>query len=180
MRILLAVALCTALPPANAQVYECPGRDGPVYSDQPCEGGKELHLPPPNVIDTGKPEPASRPSPAEPAAAPAYLGFAITWPEEEGSIHSNTGSFTVSLSLDPALREGDVIQVSLDGTVLPAVRRSLVFDIAPEEWEAAAGEDQPHVLAASILDASGSTVMSATPVRFYVHHASVLKRRRLQ
>ena len=153
---------------ALAQVYECPGQDGPVFTNTPCPGGKRMDLGSPNVIDTGSPPQAG--GAAQPAAS-AYTTFSIVSPENGGTIHTNTGQFQVSLDLAPALQGGNAVSVSLDGTPLPTLRYSLQFDITPEEWESAAAANVEHVLQASVVDRSGNILIAAAPVQFYVHRA---------
>ena len=148
-------------------VYECPGKDGSVFTNTPCPGGKQLDLGPANVIDTGN-------SPQQetlPADAPAYAAFTILSPEDGGTVHTNTGQFQVSLALTPGLQGGNAVSVSLDGTQLSTLRYALQFDITQEEWDSAAAANVEHMLQASVVDRSGNTLIAATPVKFYVHRA---------
>ena len=46
----LLLALCSALAAAQTTIYESQDKAGPVFSDQPSPGAKELSLPPPNVM----------------------------------------------------------------------------------------------------------------------------------
>ena len=165
----IALLLLLLLPAvAPAQVYECPGQDGPVFTNTPCPGGKRMDLGPPNVIDTGNP--TQQGGVAQPVAS-AYTAFAIASPENGGTIHTNTGQFQVSLALTPGLQGGNAISVSLDGTQLPTLRYALQFDITPEEWESTAAANVEHVLQASVVDRAGNTLIAAAPVQFYVHRA---------
>ena len=101
-RVLTAMLLLTGSALAAAQgIYESRDKAGPVFSDQPSPGAKAIDLPPPNVIQTDPVRP-SQPAPA--ATAPYYTAFAITSPENEGTVHSNTGAFDVGVRLEPALR----------------------------------------------------------------------------
>jgi hypothetical protein len=156
-------------------MYECQTKDGPVFSDTPCPGAQRLDLGPPNVIDTGTP---SQQQTGSQRAAPAYTAFTILSPENGGTVHTNTGEFTVSVALTPRLEGGNAISVSLDGTQLPTLRYSLQFDITPEEWESAAAANVQHRLQASVLDRSGNTLIAATPVQFYVHRAFIRREQR--
>lgn len=171
-------ALLIFLSPAVAcaqAVYECPGQGGPVFSDTPCPGGKRMDLGPPNVIDTNAP--TSEQSATQPTAS-VYTAFTIVSPENGGTIHSNTGQFTVSLALTPPLQGGNAISVSLDGTQLQTLRYSLQFDITQEEWESAAAANVQHLLQASVVDRARNTLLAATPVQFYVHRAFIRQEQR--
>jgi hypothetical protein len=150
-------------------VYECQGPNGPVFTDTPCPGARQMDLPPPNVIDTQRPQPQQ---PTEPAA-PSYMLLAIVSPEDGSTVHTNTGEFEISLALSPALEEGNAISVSLDGTALPTLRYSPSFDITPEEWQSAAADNTQHVLLVAVVDSSGNPLITANSVQFYVHRAFI-------
>ena len=173
------LALLISLSPAIAcaqTMYECPSRYGaPVFTDTPCPGGKEMDLGSPNVIDTNAP---AAQQPATQAAASVYTAFSILAPGNEGTIHTNTGQFTVSLALTPALQGGNAISVSLDGTQLTTLRYSLQFDITQEEWESAAAANVQHMLQASVVDRAGNTLIAATSVQFYAHRAFIRREQR--
>jgi hypothetical protein len=124
----------------------------------------------PNVIDTNAPSPQQA---ATQTTASIYTAFTIVSPENGGTIHTNTGQFTVNLALTPPLQGGNAISVSLDGTQLPTLRYSLQFDITQEEWESAAAANVQHLLQASVVDRAGNTLLAATPVQFYVHRAFI-------
>ena len=173
-----AFALLIFLPPALAcaqTVYECPGPNGPLFTDTPCPGGKPMDLGPPNVIDTNTPPP----QPAATQVTPAgYTVFVIVSPENGMTIHTNTGELPVNLTLTPSLQGSNAVSLSLDGTQLPTLRYSLDFDISSQEWESAAAADVQHMLQASVVDGSGNTLITATPVQFYVHRAFIRRDQR--
>jgi len=172
---LLLILSLPALAMGQTKIYECQGNDGPVFSDRPCPGAKVLDLPPPNVIDTGAP-PQQPDTPQ--AAAPAYSAFSILQPNDRGTVHTNTGQFSVSLSLTPALQEDNSIAVWLDGTRLPALRSSLQFDITPDEWQEAATDTTRHTLSATVVDGSANVLISTNRVQFYAHRATVRRESR--
>ena len=153
----------------QAAVYECQDQSGPVFSDTPCPDAKVISLPPPNVVDTdtSTPQPDSQPEGA------VYTAFSILQPEDQGSVHTNTGRFSVNLSLTPGLQDGNAVSVSLDGTPLPALRTALHFDITQDEWQGAATAATSHTLTATVVDQSGNLLITASPVQFYVHRSTV-------
>jgi hypothetical protein len=150
-------------------VYESQDKDGPVFSDTPSPGAQPVDLPPANVIDN--PTPAQQ-QPVSQPANPGYTSVVILSPQAQGTVHSNSGEFQISLALTPALQSGNAISISLDGTTLPTLRNSLQFDITSDEWQSAAKENVLHELKVAVLDDSGNTLITANPVRFYVHRAS--------
>jgi hypothetical protein len=166
---LVLILLLPVIALAQTKVYECRDKDGPVFSGTPCPDAKVIDLPPPNVIDTGAPPP----QPTNQPAAPIYTAFSILQPEDRGTVHTNTGQFSVSLSLTPALQDGNAISVSLDGTQLATLRTTLQFDITPDEWQEAATDTVRHVLAARVVDGFANPLIAANPVQFYAHRATV-------
>jgi hypothetical protein len=167
---LVLAALLSATATVAQPVYESRDRAGPVFSDMPSPGAREVHLPPANVTGPG---PAVAPLPAPPPPAAVYAGLQIAQPEEGGTVHSNTGQFSVALTLASprGLERGDAIAVRLDGTVLPDSRSTLQFDISADEWQMAARDQVEHTLEVAIVDPAGNPLLVAAPVRFYVHRA---------
>ena len=95
----LALAVLSSVGAVQAQgVYKSQGAQGPVFSDKPQPGAREVSLPPLNVIES----PGERASPTPPRAAegratsepeaPAYRSFAVVFPENDGSVVANTKS----------------------------------------------------------------------------------------
>ena len=167
-----AFPLLICLLPAVAlaqTMYESQDKEGPVFSDTPSPGAQPVDLPPANVIDS--PTPAHQ-QPVSQPASPGYTAVTILSPQDQGTVHSNTGEFQVSLALTPALQGDNAISISLDGTTLPTQRYSLQFDITSDEWQSTATDNVLHQLQVAVVDNSGNTLITADPVRFYVHRAS--------
>lgn len=166
----LPLLICLLPAVALAQtVYESQDKEGPVFSDTPSPGAQPVDLPPANVIDN--PTPAQQ-QPVSQPANPGYTAVTILSPQAQGTVHSNTGEFQISLGLTPALQSGNAISISLDGTTLPTLRYSLQFNITSDEWQSAAKDNVLHELVVFVLDGSGNTLITSDPVRFYVHRAS--------
>ncbi|HEY6281401.1 MAG TPA: DUF4124 domain-containing protein [Burkholderiales bacterium] len=152
-------------------VYESQDKEGPVFSDTPSPGAQPIDLPPANVTPAQQ-QPVSQP------ANPGYTSVVILSPQAQGTVHSNTGEFQVSLALTPALQSGNAISISLDGTTLPTLRYSLQSNITPDEWQSAAKDNVLHELEVVVLDGSGNTLITANPVQFYVHRAFIRRQER--
>ena len=97
--VAIALAIGPTLAAAQSTVYESKDKAGPVFSDRPSTGAKQIELGPANVIQTTPVPQQATPT----ATAPYYTALAISSPENEGTIHSNTGAFDVSVQLQPAL-----------------------------------------------------------------------------
>ena len=172
------IALCTlllCLTTASAQgVFVTEGENGPVFSNRPQPGAREVTLPPLSVVPAVRPrETPPRPEAAQPAVAPApaYSRFAIEFPEQNGALTTGTGLFNIYLAIEPALRQGHAFTISIDGR--PAnVRFSSPRFMLPENFW---GNTLPPAgvqmqLDANIVDANGEVLMKAEPVRFVIHY----------
>jgi hypothetical protein len=173
MAITLLLAALFGARAAPAQpVYETRDRVGPVFSDLPSAGARAVELPPQiNLMDSVE-EPAPAPEPV-PAVAP-YRAVQITQPENGGTVHSNTGQFSIVVAIEPDLRtdQGDRIAITLDGTRLPQRRQVLQFDITAGEWQMAARDQVEHQLEVALVDRAGRVLLTASPIRFYAHRAT--------
>lgn len=185
---LALMALSAAL---QAQgVYVTQGENGPVFSDKPQPGAKELSLRPLTVV-----APTREPKAPAPVAAPegqaevrkadapplAYREFSIVFPENDGSVVANTAVFEVRVAVDPPLRlgEGHAIVVSLNGQAVGQRYTASEFMIPPEFWgERLPPPNQTIELGASIVDANGQALKKALPIRFVLRQLAVMNRPR--
>jgi len=153
------------------QVYESKDKSGaPVYSDQPTPGAKQVDLPAPNVAT---PQQAPSQAPAPPAPEFRYTQLGILAPAAQTTLHTNTGAFDVQLSLDPNLRTGDAIVLTLDGNTLPTRYTTASIALTEQDYASAAANTHQHSLAAAIVNANGAVLIQSDPVSFYVSRATV-------
>ncbi|MEO8123453.1 MAG: hypothetical protein ABI633_05335 [Burkholderiales bacterium] len=176
-RQIIAATLVSLSSGAMAQtVYESKDKSGPVFSDMPSAGASAVQLQAPNVISMPAPAPVQTPTKQAP---PAYRDFVILAPEGQGSVHSNTGAFDVKARLSPALRSSDRIAVSIDGSLLKKRFRSPNIHIADADWRSASDDESvAHSLQLVVVDAKGALLIESAPVNFYMHRATVSRRRR--
>ena len=184
---LLFVALMVQNESVHAQgVYVTRGEKGPVFSDKPLPGGKEVVLKPLNVM-TPVPAADKAASPATVKArdvvtkndslAEAYRDFSVVFPENGGSVMANTAVFEVRLAVDPPLQLGEqhAFSVSINGRPVDQRFTSTEFMIPPEFWgDRLPPENQSVQLDASIVDANGSVLKKAAAVRFVMRYAMLL------
>lgn len=174
----LALSIWAPLALGQGSIYESQGASGPVFSDRPSPGAKEVVLPPPNVVSSEVLAPPQQVPAPHPEQGPVYRKLAIAAPANGDTIWTNTGAFDVQVELVPALRDGDRIEVKLDGTVLPRAFRSGAIGVTEEDWQLAAAENVEHTLQVAVLDAKGTVVAESSVVRFYAHRATREHRRR--
>jgi len=178
LRCIVALALAAHCVASMAQttVYESKDKAGTVYSDRPSSAAAPVDLPPPNVIQSQKIEPAA---PPPVTAAPAYRSLAIVSLANEATVHTNTGAFDFSARANPALRANDRMRVMLDGRLLPSSFRSTSLHVSESDWQGAASDESAaHTLQLAIVDKQGTVLIESAPVRFYVHRATVGRQRR--
>ena len=172
---------------ASAQgVYVTPGEHGPVFSDKPQSGAKEVTLKPLNVVPSTPPVSArkggasggEKESAATGAAhgkggavvADVYRHFAIVSPTDNGSVLGDTALLEVRLAVDPPLLlgEGHAFVVRINGRFVEQRFSSTEFVIPPEFWDEGYLPGNSRVqVEASIVDGAGQIVMRAVPVEFY-------------
>jgi hypothetical protein len=165
----LALILLPAMAAAQTAVYESKDKSGPVFSDQPSAGARQLDLPPPNVIQgPGAPPP----QPPAPVAAPTpYSKLVIVSPENGGTLWSNDGAFKLQIQANPRLQtqRGDTIRVSIDGNALSTAFSSASVNVSAGDWNRAAAESNVlHTLQVTIADQSGAVMIQSAPVTFYL------------
>ena len=113
--LLVLAVLCAQGSGSLAQgIYVKQGPNGPVFSDQPLPGAREVQLKPLNVMSAPPIEakspatPTAEAVPVESAGLPAnalppYDRFEIVSPENDGSTVANTAVFEVRLAVSPPL-----------------------------------------------------------------------------
>jgi hypothetical protein len=177
------VAIAAASGAAHAQERDYESREGgvTVFSDRPSPGAQPVPVPTPNVIATPRvaaPQAAS--APAEPPS-PAYRRLRVVQPGNDGTVHSNTGAFTLTIDLQPALRTaaGDRVRVKLDGRLLPRSCDGTSIDITESDWAGAADADTiGHRLQVAVVDREGRALIESPTVSFYRHSAATRVQRR--
>jgi len=180
--LLLCGAACATSAVAQT-VYEGKGPAGKVYSDRPLPGGRAVELKPLTVIE---PIPVPPASPAQsgqmavrPAVQPAYRSFAIVFPEPDGSVAANTGTFEIRVAIEPPLQiaSGHSFALRIDGRSVPGRYTATEMMVPPDFFgDSMPAGAQRHVVEASVIDLSGSTVISAQPVSFQTRFVNALQR----
>ncbi len=178
MKSTFAVVFCVFLLPGAALraqgVYVSPGEQGPVFSDKPRPGAREISLPPLTIVaplqeSKAAPSAADAENSADSAAIPMYRSFKVIFPEDNGSVMAGTAIFEVRLAADPPLQlsAGHFYAISINGRPVGLRFTADEFMIPPEFWgDTLPPANQGLQLDASIVDGNGRVIKRAAPVRF--------------
>lgn len=157
-----------------AQAYKWVDAEGVVhYSDRPEPGAEVLELP---EYSPTRSRPAARPNTTVSADTAAseepdtgYQVLDIASPGPEETMWNIGSTLTVSLNLQPALKQGHQIRAYFDS--IPMMVNSTSFQI-PDIYRGA------HNIQAEVLDATGQVQIRSRPHRFYIQQTSVTQRAR--
>ncbi len=158
--------------PVDAGVYKWTDESGQVhYTDQYQEGSEAVDLPEPTVY-TPAPVPGTAESPAFESKGKAtstgdYDLLEVAAPAEGETIRSNEGKVRVDLRLEPTLRQGDMIELFLDGNKIPGKLRSPSATLSNLDRGT-------HSFKARVVNASGQELISSQPVNFHLRRESKL------
>ena len=171
MRLLLFLLFGLMCAYAQADVYKQELPDGTViFSDQPGPDAEKIEIP---KLQTFPPPP--QPVFIEPEIKPGkksaigYNKITITAPANEATIRENSGKVEINVAIEPSLQTqaGHKVLVTMDGKAIgdPATTLQYTLDNV---------DRGTHTLQASILDASGTPLMTSATVTFYLKRHSIL------
>lgn len=132
------------------------------YSDVPHEEAEQIELQPAQTFSA----PAAERSPAsadqvdeEPVIG--YESLEIVSPSEEETIWNTGGVITVAVKPNPSLMEGHSVNIYYDGKLIDSKAPRATNTKLSEVYR---GE---HKITADIMDASGTVLVSASPITFF-------------
>lgn len=171
-KILLGLFCVTAGFTTYADIYKWVDSDGNVhFGDTPHAGAEKLKLPDaqsyssPNVPTSNVPSSANSSSESK-VSKHAYRNVLIAQPDNETTIRNNRGAILTSVQLEPALFEGDKIQLIFDGSPLGPPQTNSVFQLN----NVFRGS---HTIAAQIIDVEGQVLITSDPITVYVQRPRV-------
>jgi hypothetical protein len=166
---------------SQAQVYTYTDAQGNrVYTDQPRKGATAVQVPQGNRLN----QPNTRPSTAPNAPPPARPGtravtrvvhyemFRILVPLPDASVTHASGEMIVTLTSEPALEDGHLYRVLLDGQ--PAAEPGTSPVIALHNVDRGT-----HQLAGEILDSQGNVLERTPPQPVHMKRTSLSQKRRV-
>jgi hypothetical protein len=174
MNKILFLLLVVSLPLAAAETgYRIVHPDGTVeFTDDPNRGGEKVEIEEVptfhSVVPTTKSGSAtnrSQSSAGKEDQAASYQSLTITAPKAEQTIWFDGGPIAVNVNVAPQLAEGDSVVVLLDGKEVTRGQRTS-FNLPQVERGS-------HTIGAKVVNASGTTVLRASPVTFYMQRHTI-------
>jgi hypothetical protein len=176
MRLVVALFGLSVAVSASAAVYKWVQPDGSVvYSDRPpvenaapteLPGLQEIKMPPPpppSANDTSNNNQSGQ------RQNTTYTKLTITEPADQSAFRNNAGQVTVKLDLEPALQEGDMVAIVLDGKEV-GQGKSTALSLSNVDRGT-------HTLQALVKNAQGKTLISTSPITFTLQRTSLLQRK---
>jgi len=152
---------------SQAAIYKWIDNRGNVhFSDTPKEGAEKIQLPELQLYSTPKEvqQPLLKEA-SKPKQSINYTSLSIIRPKNQATIRNNTGFIAVSVKLEPALAEGDSLQLYLDGKAYGKQQRSPLFSLQQIDR----GE---HSIVVKVLRGE-KIVASSEEVIIYLHRPRV-------
>lgn len=173
MRHLLFCLLLSSLSlPTLAGVYTYIDADGNrVFTDQPqSENAQRVELAPSNDMRAQPVTPRPPVSLTMEPKAPAYTLLRILIPEPDATIRDAAGNVIVTATLEPALQEGHLFRLVMDGKVVGEANRSPVFSLENVDRGT-------HQIAIEIIDPTGRTLERTPSQPFHMKRISLAQKR---
>ena len=174
-RLPISIFIILCMNSVYAEIYTCKDAEGKtIYTDSPggCSDAEEVKVDDlPTLIPT-KPittTSGSKTNTFEQEEKDPYTALTITSPANDSSVRDNQGNMTINFQAMPGLqtRKGHKFIVTVDGTEVYSGTSTIT---------ALKNVDRgTHTIGVKIVDADGSTKISATPVKFTLQRYSALQ-----
>lgn len=175
--VLLIAGLSLYAQISLAQIYKVDGDEGVVFTDRPesvdsnsTQKVEQVELSETNTVAPVTPRPPAVVSTKTTREEkPKALTVTITSPANEATIAMGPGNFSVSAAVEPALRRGELLMLTMDGQAIGAAQRSA-------SWFVEGALRGAHDLVVIRTTSRGKTVASSEPVRVFVLRPSIIRR----
>ena len=157
MRLTILIIFIFSVFCANAEtVYKTVDEHGNIiFTDKPSTGSEEIKLKELQTIKNPNPAKYRPPSTkSEPVDANIYKRILITNPANDSGIRNNAGNVSISVSLEPSLRSGHSLVITLDGK---EVSNGSASSVSLNNVDRGT-----HSIGASVIDNNGKNLISTT------------------
>lgn len=166
----LAAILAFSATADTTRVYKTVNPDGSVsYSDQPSERAKAMDVRPVETVPAFREIPSNPGASTKPTPEPRsfYRELNIVKPTNESAFWSGNGEVEIAVSLQPALRSTDRLQIVLDGKEQQSLRelKTVLSNV----------DRGTHQLEVRVVSAQGD-VLQRTQHTFTLHRPSVKRK----
>ncbi|MEH6565825.1 MAG: DUF4124 domain-containing protein [Halopseudomonas sp.] len=165
-----------------SEVYTWTDAEGNrIYSDQANPNATKVQVGPTNSIEPPKPIPAFENSSSDSNAADdansnnassgSYRSLSITSPANDTAVRANDGNITLTVTIDPPLRMGNLLRAQVDG--------NLNEQAIPGSGQPSATLTLPnldrgtHEISAVIMDTRGQVILASEPLTVHVQRTSL-------
>lgn len=135
-------------------VYKTVDEDGNVvFTDQPSENTEEIKLQKLQTVENPHPAKyrASSKLPGDTQAA-LYKSLLVTNPADGSGLRNNSGNVSISILVEPSLRRGHKIIISMDGKEIGSGSRAALQNV----------DRGTHSISASVVDGNGKKLISTS------------------
>lgn len=163
-RILLIAIMLISFNTVAEQVYRSVGPDGSViFSDKETPGSEAIEVKEVPTVTLPKAPEFRYEEPKK--AFPLYQKIEIIRPKNDEAIRENAGDVTITADLDPPLRGGDILEITLDGKIVSTGSSASVSLKSVDRGT--------HTTQATVKDQTGKVLGSSQPVTFHLLRHSV-------
>ncbi len=153
--------LCLSITPALAEIYKTVDKNGHVtYTDNPPPNtnAKPVELKSLNTTPsiTSVPEYIT----STPQTEPQGYSLNLLAPENGKTLLPNERSVTISVNLNPALQNDDLLAFKLDGKIMSKTNETTYNLVEPPRGE--------HSITAAVIDSEGKEVAQSDAVTIFV------------
>jgi len=163
--LLLALAL-----PASAQIYKYTDANGnTVFTNQPPGGvqSEEVKIQQPNTVKVAPSKPLDTTTgDADEQGMKAYERLELADIPDDEALRANNGTFSVTVVMEPALRQGHAVRLNLDGQPYDDPSAAATRQLTNIDR----GE---HQLSVEVVDAQGQVIQASAPQTFTVQRVNV-------
>jgi hypothetical protein len=166
---LLMLALL-ATPTVAQEIFRTTDEHGNVvFTDQPPAGTREterVELQQTNTTPATPIPPTPTPEPWGSKPETVEFRVAITSPPNETTIAMGPGNFSVNASVQPALSDGAMLQLYMDGAPRGEPQQGTTWNLTNVFRGA-------HDISVAVIDSEGEQLADSDPVRVYVLRPSI-------
>lgn len=169
-KLILAVLLMSTIFASHAEVYKWTDSQGVIhFSDSPHDGAETVKLPQSQTYSPSTPQKDLEPQHEEELDAvehKPYTKIAITQPHNEETIRNNQGVVSVSVALEPALAQGDKVQLLFDGSPLGDPKPNLSFELNGINRGS-------HTITVKVLNSNGEELITSDTITIFMQRPRV-------